>query len=217
MTRSNLSILYRGPLSSCNYGCPYCPFAKHVETREEHEIDRSCLDKFTAWAVSQESLGLSIFFTPWGEALIHSRYQEALIRLTNAENIEKAAIQTNLSCQLAWVERCNKDKLALWATYHPGEVERQRFLEKCSELIERRIRFSVGIVGLKENIEEALAIRASLPEKIYLWVNAFKRESNYYTEQEVESLMPSTRCLHLTTSTIRALGAPVGRDIQWYQ
>ena len=24
----NLSILYRGPLSSCNYACGYCPFAK---------------------------------------------------------------------------------------------------------------------------------------------------------------------------------------------
>ena len=30
----NLSILYRGPLSSCNYGCEYCPFAKHRETRD---------------------------------------------------------------------------------------------------------------------------------------------------------------------------------------
>ena len=27
-----LSILYRGPLSSCNYDCAYCPFAKRRET-----------------------------------------------------------------------------------------------------------------------------------------------------------------------------------------
>ena len=26
------NILYRGPLSSCNYGCEYCPFAKHAES-----------------------------------------------------------------------------------------------------------------------------------------------------------------------------------------
>ncbi|MEN8446791.1 MAG: radical SAM protein, partial [Cyanobacteria bacterium J06555_13] len=28
----NLSILYRGPLLSCNYGCEYCPFAKRQQT-----------------------------------------------------------------------------------------------------------------------------------------------------------------------------------------
>ena len=27
-----LSLMYRGPLASCNYGCGYCPFAKHHET-----------------------------------------------------------------------------------------------------------------------------------------------------------------------------------------
>ena len=32
-----LSILYRGPLSSCNYGCEYCPFAKREESRAELE------------------------------------------------------------------------------------------------------------------------------------------------------------------------------------
>jgi hypothetical protein len=38
-----LSILYRGPLSSCNYGCDYCPFAKRVETSAEREADRRAL------------------------------------------------------------------------------------------------------------------------------------------------------------------------------
>ena len=37
-----LRILYRGPLSSCNYGCPYCPFAKHHETAAELKVDRAC-------------------------------------------------------------------------------------------------------------------------------------------------------------------------------
>jgi len=35
-----VSILYRGPLSSCNYGGAYCPFAKHTETDDEHAADR---------------------------------------------------------------------------------------------------------------------------------------------------------------------------------
>ena len=33
MVRYN--ILYRGPLSSCNYACDYCPFAKRAESRVE--------------------------------------------------------------------------------------------------------------------------------------------------------------------------------------
>jgi sulfatase maturation enzyme AslB (radical SAM superfamily) len=45
----HLSILYRGPLSSCNYACEYCPFAKHVETREELLHDKACLQRFLSW------------------------------------------------------------------------------------------------------------------------------------------------------------------------
>jgi hypothetical protein len=48
--------------------------------------------------------------TPWGEALIHPWYQQALAKLTNLPNVEKAAIQTNLSCKLEWVEDCNKER-----------------------------------------------------------------------------------------------------------
>ena len=40
-----LNILYRGPLSSCNYGCEYCPFAKHVETAAELAEDRRDLER----------------------------------------------------------------------------------------------------------------------------------------------------------------------------
>ena len=44
-----LSILYRGPLSSCNYGCDYCPFAKHHETAAELARDRRALERFIDW------------------------------------------------------------------------------------------------------------------------------------------------------------------------
>ena len=42
-----LTILYRGPLSSCNYGCEYCPFAKRHETNEEHAHDGAMLKRFS--------------------------------------------------------------------------------------------------------------------------------------------------------------------------
>lgn len=47
---SALTVLYRGPLSSCNYGCAYCPFAKHHESDAEHAVDAAALERFLGWA-----------------------------------------------------------------------------------------------------------------------------------------------------------------------
>src|SRR3569623_1846613 len=106
-----LSLLYRGPLSSCNYGCPYCPFAKHAESAAEHAADAQALERFLAWVEAQTERRISVFFTPWGEALIRRRYQRALVRLTGMAHVEKAAIQTNLSCRLDWCDECDRSRL----------------------------------------------------------------------------------------------------------
>ncbi len=198
----NLSILYRGPLSSCNYGCTYCPFAKHTETRQEHETDRRALERFVGWVASRHQDQIGVLFTPWGEALIRKRYQQALIQLTNLPNVTKAAIQTNLSCRLDWVEVCDKDKLALWATYHPTQISRERFLAQCQDLWRRKVRFSVGVVGLKEQAEEIEALRRQLPDDVYLWINAYKREPNYYDAkilcqfEQIDPLFPINNQYH---------------------
>ena len=42
----NLTILYRGPLSSCNYSCNYCPFAKTKNTKAELAADTEKLNRF---------------------------------------------------------------------------------------------------------------------------------------------------------------------------
>jgi MoaA/NifB/PqqE/SkfB family radical SAM enzyme len=184
----NLSLLYRGPLSSCNYSCGYCPFAKRAETPEQLADDRACLDRFVAWAADRTGDTLGVLFTPWGEALVRRWYQSALALLTRMPHVRKAAIQTNLSCGLAWVEECDKARLALWCTYHPGQTTRARFLSKCDELIARGVRFSVGVVGLKEHVAEIEAVRRALPADVYVWVNAYKREADYYTPEMVADL-----------------------------
>ena len=173
----NLSILYRGPLSSCNYACDYCPFAKRKETRQELAHDRERLERFLVWC-EQRAQPLSVLFTPWGEALIRPWYQAALQRLTRLPHVQRAAIQTNLSCPLEWVEGCDKTRLALWATYHPTQSTRPKFLQKCRELRDRGVRFSVGTVGLREHLDEIQALRRELPPEVYLWVNAYKRVSH---------------------------------------
>jgi sulfatase maturation enzyme AslB (radical SAM superfamily) len=184
------SILYRGPLSSCNYGCDYCPFAKQSETHEQLEGDRVALGRFLDWCQGQSASGhqLSVLFTPWGEALIRSWYQEALARLTHMPHVRRAAIQTNISCHLKWLDRCNRDRLALWCTYHPTETSRERFLDLCHKLDERGVRYSVGIVGLNEHMDDAKWLREQLAEHVYLWVNAYKRIENYYDASTIDAL-----------------------------
>lgn len=184
----NLSILYRGPLSSCNYACDYCPFAKRTETADQLAHDRACLDRFVDWVRAREQDSIGILFTPWGEALVRRWYQEALANLTRLPHVRKAAIQTNLSCGLGWVGDCDLTKLALWCTYHPGETTRDRFLAKCHDLIARGVRFSVGVVGLNAHLGEIEALRRELPADVYVWVNAYKREPDYYTPEMIDSL-----------------------------
>ncbi len=184
----NLSILYRGPLVSCNYACAYCPFAKRAESRAELAHDRDCLGRFLTWVAGRPTGTVGVLFTPWGEALVRRWYQDALVALTNTPHVTKAAIQTNLSGRLDWADDCDKSKLALWCTYHPAETARGRFLAKCDELRARGVRFSVGVVGMHEHLAEIAAVRAALPPDVYVWVNAYKREPDYYTPDMVTDL-----------------------------
>jgi MoaA/NifB/PqqE/SkfB family radical SAM enzyme len=198
----NLSILYRGPLSSCNYACGYCPFAKRTESTDELARDRACLERFVRWVGDRAPGTVGVLFTPWGEALVRRWYQEALATLSRMPRVRKAAIQTNLSCKLDWIDGCDLAKLALWCTYHPGETTRDRFLAACRSLSGRGVRYSVGVVGLKEHFGEIAALRDELPGDVYLWVNAYKREPDYYTAEMVESLtrvdplFPFNNCYH---------------------
>ena len=48
--------------------------------------------------------------------------------------VGKMSIQTNLSCSLNWLKNCDKEKVALWATYHPTQTTMPKFLKKCQQL-----------------------------------------------------------------------------------
>jgi MoaA/NifB/PqqE/SkfB family radical SAM enzyme len=178
-----LSILYRGPLASCDYDCPYCPFAKRRDTPAQLRADRDALERFTGWVAAAAGDRISALFTPWGEGLVRRWYREALVTLSNLPNVERAAIQTNLSCRLDWVERCDKGTLALWATFHPSQVTLARFLASCQELYVRGVRFSAGVVGIPAQLDQARALRRALPGEVYLWVNA--AEGYRYSEPEI--------------------------------
>ena len=211
-----LSILYRGPLSSCNYACEYCPFAKHHETARELAVDRRALDRLVSWAVARPAEDrISILFTPWGEALTRRWYREALVRLSRLPQVEKVAIQTNLSVPIDWVEPADKSRLALWVTYHPSEVDRAGFLGRCRELDRRGVRYSVGMVGMREHRAEAEALRRELASGVYLWINAYKRKPDYYDESElrlfeaIDPLFPFNTRRHPS----RGMACRTGREV----
>lgn len=194
-----LSILYRGPLSSCNYGCDYCPFAKTKNTRDELADDARKLEKFTSWIAEHPEHSFGILFTPWGEGLIREYYQKALVKLSHFPNVHKVAIQTNLSCSTRWMEEANKNTIAFWTTYHPTQVSRKSFVKKCKEMDTLGIRYSVGVVGFKESFDEISKLRVELSPEVYVWINAYKRESNYYTEQDIMALKQIDRLFDYNT------------------
>ncbi|WP_448321064.1 STM4011 family radical SAM protein [Streptomyces sp. CO7] len=183
----DLTLLYRGPLASCDYDCPYCPFAKRRDTPAQLRADRAALERFTDWAEARPARNgdtLSVLFTPWGEGLVRSWYRRAVVRLSRLPHVRRVAVQTNLSCRTDWLSEADPDTVALWCTYHPGQTPYDRFLAKTHDLTARGVRFSVGVVGLPEHLEHARRLRADLPERVYLWVNA--AEGHTYTDEEAD-------------------------------
>ncbi|MFM9588408.1 STM4011 family radical SAM protein [Streptomyces scabiei] len=209
----DLTILYRGPLASCDYDCPYCPFAKRRDSPDRLRADRAALDRFTGWAREQTGERLSVLFTPWGEGLTRSWYREALVGLSHEPHIDRVAIQTNLSCRTEWLARADRDTVALWCTYHPGQTPYERFLDKTRRLAGMGIRFSVGVVGLPEHLEHARRLRGELPEEVYLWVNA--AEGHTYTDEEaavwtgLDPLFPFSRHPHRSAGRACRTGSTV--------
>jgi MoaA/NifB/PqqE/SkfB family radical SAM enzyme len=184
----NLSVLYRGPLSSCNYSCGYCPFAKRAETEAQLLRDGQALVRFTEWLDGERAHRFKVLFTPWGEALVRRWYREAVTRLTHLAHVETVAVQTNLSCGTDWARACRCDRLALWATFHPTEANAAVFVKKVLRLCALGVRVSVGMVGVPDSLEAIAAMRRVLPADVYLWINAQQPRRRPYTEEEAAFL-----------------------------
>lgn len=180
------SILYRGPLSSCNYGCTYCPFAKTRNTRAELQDDARKLARFVDWTGAQQA-NIGVLFTPWGEAMIRKHYQKAFVALSHMPQVRKVAVQTNLTFPTSWLSECDLKKVAFWTTFHPTQTSLASFVGRCEKLSTLGARYSVGIVGFHEALPLARHLRALLPDDVYFWVNAYKRQPDYYTDEDVKA------------------------------
>lgn len=212
----HLSVLYRGRLSSCNYDCGYCPFAKTYDSRAELRRDAADLARFVDWAAAQstphgttQSTALSILFTPWGEGLVRRHYRDAIARLSHLPHLRRVAIQTNLCVGMGWLDEVDRDKLALWCTYHPSQVSRAAFVARCRELERRGVRHSVGMVAMQEHLQEIDALRAELPATTPLWINAYdERPADYYDAAQVQRLQAIDPHFRYNLEPEPSLGAP---------
>lgn len=213
-----ISLLYRGPLSSCNFGCAYCPFAKREEDEPALAADRAALERFASWVESAPEHGfssVSVFFTPWGEALVRPWYGDAFARLTALPHVRRVAVQTNVAGDLRFLARCPPGKAGIWATWHPGWMSRRRYLAQIGIARAAGASVSAGMVGLREHLDDARALRAELPDDVYLWINAYKDEPGYYAPAEIaawEAIDPRFRT-NLTDHPSRGLPCRTGESV----
>lgn len=184
-----LSLLYRGRLSSCNYDCPYCPFAKHKDSRAALAADAADLARLVAWLEGQADRRFNLLFTPWGEALTRRHYRDAIVRLSHLPQIARVAVQTNLSNRPDWLAAAAPGKVSLWCSFHPGETPRERFLERVGSLSDLKVPYSIGMVGIRAFFNEIGYLRGSLQAETYLWINAYWDEGRrYYRRAEIDWL-----------------------------
>jgi MoaA/NifB/PqqE/SkfB family radical SAM enzyme len=204
----NLSVMYRGPLASCNYACGYCPFAKRRDTRTQLDTDRRALSRFVGWLEAQHTHTWRVLFTPWGEALVRAWYRDALVRLTRLDHVQLAAAQTNLSCPLTWLEDCQPERLSLWATFHASETSLGAFVRRVMRVYHAGVGISVGMVAVPRFLGVLAELRRALPAEIYVWVNAQQPAERPYTQREVAYLTSIDPLFTYTLTPHRTWGQP---------
>lgn len=188
-------ILYRGSLKSCNYTCSYCPFAKHPSSGREQEKDKEEWGRFCR-STAERAIALGAFalmVVPYGEALIHSWYWEGLAFLSRLEQAEAVGVQTNFSFSADWAVKLwegaggRKEKLRLWATFHPEMVSPEDFAQKCRRVQSEGFSLCVGAVGVPENLPLLNRLSRLLPDSVYLWINAMDGLHRAYTKEEEQA------------------------------
>ena len=186
---------YRGSLRSCNYACSYCPFSKRSHSEAALRRDRERLFRFVSYMRENKEAGGAVQIVPYGEALIHPYYWEALAALSRSGRIDAVGAQSNFSFPVekmlsVYEERGGaREKLRLWGTFHPAMTSAEDFAGQCRKIRERNVTFCAGAVGVPENISEIQRLRELLPNEIYLWINRMDGLKRSYTETEKQAFL----------------------------
>lgn len=191
MKNSIVDIYYRGRLDFCNYSCYYCPFSKNKYDKNTIKEDKVYLDRFYDFIIENPNIE-NILFIPYGEILIHDYYIEYISKISRLGNIQNIGIQTNNSfstnrlLEIFESEKGNIEKLNLWCSYHPYEVEEDIFIDKILELRKNKIKFSVGTVGNPKMKDKLYNFRKKIPDDIYLWINEMDGRKKEYEKDDID-------------------------------
>ncbi len=183
------NVYYRGSLKTCNYSCSYCSFARK-ETIPETKEDKKELTHFYDW-IKKSNSTMRLMFLPYGEALIHLYYQEAIIRFSQLDNIKGISCQTNLSFNThSFIQRLKASHvdvsiIKLWASFHPEMVVIEEFVDKVHFLKEEGLELAVGVVGSKNNKNIIAELRQQLDPQLYLFINAIQRSRQRLDEEDI--------------------------------
>lgn len=187
-----MQIYYRGEINFCNYKCEYCPFSKKKPTSYIINKDKKYLCQFVDKLENENPKeNVAIMFLPYGEAMNLEYYHYALGRLSRLSYVDQIGIQTNMSFDKDnFIKNFNlaggiKNKLNFWGTFHPSMISVDDFLKECNQLINLNIKFSVGAVGVPENITIIEELRGKLPDDIYLWINKMDGLKRRYSDDEI--------------------------------
>lgn len=187
-------MYYRGCLDFCNYSCDYCPFSKKKYRQYRLSKDKEQLKRYVS-RIRQLGLQGAVLLIPYGEAMVHSYYWEALAQMSKNPHIDAVGIQSNFSFPMPEFvgdlkkHGANFKKIHLWGTFHPQMTTMEAFLEQCKKLTAYEVSYSVGMVAIPEKIEEVEEFRKALPREIYLWLNALDGAKRPYTEGELRRLL----------------------------
>lgn len=209
----SLLVLFRTRLEWCNYTCGYCPW-NATHNRVDAAAFRADADRLERIVKRIASLPdpIELFITPKAEYLVLPYWRAAIGRLLALPQVTRLTVQTNLSFDVAaFLDAVDADKLALWTTYHPGEVDAAGFaaLEtRWQTLLARGVPFSIGIVGTRDHLPLLEMVRARLDSRVYLWVNAYKREPAYYTPADRARIRRIDPYFDLNDHQYRSLGRP---------
>jgi hypothetical protein len=166
----------------------YCPWNAN-EIRVESDAfrdDEARLNRIIERVAGSAATSGRIFYHAQGRISGIALLRDAVRRLSALPHVRRVTVQTNLAWDVAsFLPTVDVNKLALWTTYHPTEVDAfglEALHVKWEALRSAGVRFSVGIVGTRDNLDAMdAAACADCRPNVYLWVNAYKREGAYYT------------------------------------
>lgn len=129
-----------------------------------------------------------------------------------------------------------REKLCIWATFHPEMTDADVFAAKCRKLAGSGVRLCAGAVGVPGNIPLLHRLREALPADLYLWINKMDGLGRNYTAEEraafseidpffeaefknpaADAAMCADRCFVEADGRIRTCNIGRMKDANWYQ